>query len=179
MTACEPRVGYARLAANLCYEDCETALDGGESPASPYLGQLRQALELARAHQERRIEKGAVIIERPDIVINLEGDGENVTVSLDEDPPAPKAHLLVSELMVLANAALAAWAKEHGVALLHRTQDVAIPKEFSGIWQAPLEIARVVKALRPPCWKPIHAPMPGLGKRCMRRPRPRCAAIPT
>ena len=37
VTACEPRVGYARLAANLCYEDCETALDGGESPASPYL----------------------------------------------------------------------------------------------------------------------------------------------
>lgn len=64
MAACEPRVGYARLAANLCYEDCETALDGGESPASPYLEQLRQALELARAHQERRIEKGAVIIER-------------------------------------------------------------------------------------------------------------------
>ena len=71
MAACEPRVGYARLAANLCYEDCETALDGGESPASPYLEQLRQALELARAHQERRIEKGAVIIERPDITIGI------------------------------------------------------------------------------------------------------------
>ena len=174
MAACEPRVGYARLAANLCYEDCETALDGGESPASPYLEQLRQALELARAHQERRIEKGAVIIERPDITINLEGAGESITVSLDEDPLAPKAHLLVSELMVLTNAALAAWAKEHGVTLLHRTQDVAIPKEFSGIWQTPLEIARVVKA----CWKPIHARTPALGKRCMRRPRLRCAAIP-
>lgn len=36
-TACEPRVGYARLAVNLCYEDCETALDGGKSPASPCL----------------------------------------------------------------------------------------------------------------------------------------------
>lgn len=68
------------------------------------------------------IEKGAVIIERPDITINLEGAGESITVSLDEDPLAPKAHLLVSGLMVLTNAALAAWAKEHGVTLLHRTQ---------------------------------------------------------
>ena len=59
----------------------------GESLAA--MEQLRQALELARAHQERRIEKGAVIIERPDITINLEGAGENITVSLDEDPLAP------------------------------------------------------------------------------------------
>ena len=138
----------------------------GESLAA--MEQLRQALELARAHQERRIEKGAVIIERPDITINLEGAGESITVSLDEDPLAPKAHLLVSELMVLTNAALAAWAKEHGVTLLHRTQDVAIPKEFSA-WS---------KRWTPPCWKPIHARTPALGKRCMRRPRLRCAAIP-
>ncbi|MFQ8888594.1 MAG: RNB domain-containing ribonuclease [Bilophila wadsworthia] len=140
VAACEPRVGYARLAANLCYEDCETALDGGESPASPYLEQLRQALELARAHQERRIEKGAVIIERPDITINLEGAGENITVSLDEDPLAPKAHLLVSELMVLTNAALAAWAKEHGVTR-STGRRCRHPKEFPASGDA-LEIAQ-------------------------------------
>ena len=51
VAACEPRVGYARLAANLCYEDCETALDGGESPASPYLEQLRQALARSLSEQ--------------------------------------------------------------------------------------------------------------------------------
>ena len=134
----------------------------GESLAA--MEQLRQALELARAHQERRIEKGAVIIERPDITINLEGAGESITVSLDEDPLAPKAHLLVSELMVLTNAALAAWAKEHGVTLLHRTQDVAIPKEFSGIWQTPLEIARVVKALAPAVLETNPRPHAGLGE---------------
>ena len=104
------------------------------------------------------------VIERPDITINLEGAGENITVSLDEDPLAPKAHLLVSELMVLTNAALAAWAKEHGVTLLHRTQDVAIPKEFSGIWQTPLEIARVVKALAPAVLETNPRPHAGLGE---------------
>ena len=108
----------------------------------------------------------------------MKGLAKNITVSLDEDPLAPKAHLLVSELMVLTNAALAAWAKEHGVTLLHRTQDVAIPKEFSGIWQTPLEIARVVKALAPAVLETNPRPHAGLGKRCMRRPRLRCAAIP-
>ena len=163
VTACAPRLGYAKLAANLCYEDCEAALDGGEN-ASPYLEQLRQALALAEAHQQRRIEKGAVIIERPDQIIRLEGEGENVTVFLEEDAPAPKAHLLVSELMVLTNAALAAWAAEHGVALLHRTQDVALPKEYAGIWKAPVDVARVVRAMAPAVLETSPRPHAGLGE---------------
>lgn len=164
VTACEPRLGYAKLAANLCYEDCEAALDGGENAASPYLEQLRQALALAEAHQQRRIEKGAVIIERPDQIIRLEGEGENVTVFLEEDAPAPKAHLLVSELMVLTNAALAAWAAEHGVTLLHRTQDVALPKEYAGIWKTPVDVARVVKAMAPAVLETSPRPHAGLGE---------------
>lgn len=164
VTACEPRLGYAKLAANLCYEDCEAALDGGDNAASPYLEQLRQALALAEAHQQRRIEKGAVIIERPDQIIRLEGEGDNVTVFLEEDAPAPKAHLLVSELMVLTNAALAAWAAEHGVALLHRTQDVTLPKEYAGIWKTPVDVARVVKAMAPAVLETSPRPHAGLGE---------------
>lgn len=164
VTACAPRLGYAKLAANLCYEDCEAALDGGDNAASPYLEQLRQALALAEAHQQRRIEKGAVIIERPDQIIRLEGEGDNVTVFLEEDAPAPKAHLLVSELMVLTNAALAAWAAEHGVALLHRTQDVALPKEYAGIWKTPVDVARVVKAMAPAVLETSPRPHAGLGE---------------
>lgn len=164
VTACEPRLGFAKLAANLCYEDCEAALDGGENAASPYLEQLRQAHALAEAHQQRRIEKGAVIIERPDQIIRLEGEGENVTVFLEEDAPAPKAHLLVSELMVLTNAALARWAAEHGVALLHRTQDVALPKEYAGIWKSPVDVARVVRAMAPAVLETSPRPHAGLGE---------------
>ncbi len=162
--SCEPRLGYARLAANLSYEACEAALNGEENAASPYAEQLRQALALAETHQARRIERGAVIIERPDQIIELEGSGENVAVSLAEDAPAPKAHLLVSEMMVLTNAALAAWAGERGVTLLHRTQDVALPKECSGIWKTPLDIARVVKALAPAVLETSPRPHAGLGE---------------
>lgn len=66
--------------------------------------------------------------------------------------------------MVLTNAALTAWAKEHGVTLLHRTQNVAIPKEFSGIWQTPFEIAHVVKVLASVMLKASPRPHVGLGE---------------
>ena len=178
VAACEPRVGYARLVANLCYEDCETALDGGESPASPYLEQLRQALELARAHQERRIEKGAVIIERPDITINLEGLAKTSpfrwmkirsrprpTCSFPTDGPGPTQR----------------W--QHGprstaspCSTGRRTSPSPRSSPASG--RRPLKSPEWSKRWPPPCWKPIHARTPALGKRCMRRPRLRCAAIP-
>ena len=41
----------------------------------------------------------------------------------------------------------AAWAAEKGVPLIHRTQDVAVPQEYYGIWTKPQDIARVVKVL--------------------------------
>ena len=162
--SCEPRLGYAKLAANLCYEDCEAALAGGTSAASPYLEQLRLALALAEAHQDRRLEQGAVIIDRPDQIIRLEGTGENIVVSLEDDVPAPEAHLLVSEMMVLTNAALASWAGSHGVTLLHRTQDVTIPPDCVGIWKTPLDIARVVRALAPAVLETTPRRHAGLGE---------------
>ena len=159
--ACTPREGFVRLAANLCYEDCEAALDGANTPATPYLEPLRQALALAEQHQKRRLENGAVIIERPDILVSLT-DAGNVT--LEEDAQAPRAHLLVSEIMVLTNAALARWAQENGVTLLHRTQDVAMPPESCGIWKSPVDIARVVKALAPAVLETTPRRHAGLGE---------------
>lgn len=162
--SCQPEIGSVKLTANLCYEDCEAALNGEASPASPYLAQLQQALALAEAHQALRVRNGAVIIERADILLKLDGCGEDIQVTLEEDAPAPKAHLLVSELMVLTNAALANWAKERDLPLLHRTQDVAMPKEFAGIWKTPLEIARVVRALAPAVLETAPRPHAGLGE---------------
>lgn len=164
VTSCDLSRGKVRLAANLCYEDCEAALDGAENAASPYREQLMQALALATLHQEKRIRNGAVIIERPDQNIRLEGEGEAVRVVLEDDVPAPRAHLLVSELMVLTNGVLPRWAQKNGITLLHRTQDVAIPKDFAGIWKTPLDIARVVRALAPAVLETSARPHAGLGE---------------
>ncbi len=60
---------------------------------------------------------------------------------------SPRAQLLVGELMILVNTALATWAQERGVSLLYRTQDLDLPPEFAGEWTAPADIARIVKGM--------------------------------
>ena len=57
--------------------------------------------------------------------------------------------MLVAETMILASAAVAEWARERGLPMLHRTQDVALPKEYAGVWTAPQDMARIMRALTP------------------------------
>lgn len=154
------------LRANLSYPACEAVLTGAAgdgNPAAPYAEALRQGMALAESRLRKRVEQGAVVIERPDADFYLVGQGGDVRVFLKETPPAPKAQLLVSELMILANAALAAWGREHGVPLLHRTQDVAVPREFAGVWSAAPDIARVVRALAPASLEATARPHAGMG----------------
>ena len=142
--SCTPSMGAVRLRANLTYADCEAALDGAETPASPFIDQLRAGHDLAMARQACRLRQGAVIIERPELLITLEGDlnDPNLRVHLEPEPPLPRAHLLVAEQMIAANAALAAWAVARDIPLLFRTQDLTIPKEAEGLWSDPLDVGK-------------------------------------
>ena len=165
LVECEPFLNRVRVQANLTYEAVEAALYGFDSPASAYAVSLRQAQALAAARQACRIRNGAVIIERPDpqFVIVPGENTTDVNVLLEHTPEAPEAHRIVSELMILANVALADWAVTRGVNLLYRTQDIVVPKEYVGIWSAPHEVARVVRALAPTCLETVPRPHAGLG----------------
>ncbi len=164
VTSGEPDVAWITLAANLTYVGCEAALNGqGDAAADPYADMLRQAHALAEARLRRRVEQGAVIIERPDADCYLVGEGADTKVFLKEQTPAPRAQLLVSELMILANAVLASWAVDKGVPLLFRVQDVAVPREFAGVWSSAPDIARVVKAMAPASLETSPRPHAGMG----------------
>ncbi|MBD5416646.1 MAG: RNB domain-containing ribonuclease [Desulfovibrio sp.] len=142
----------ARLAANLAYPDAQAVLDGAaeaDNPAAPHAAQLRMGLALARARQAARIAAGAVVMERPEPQLALEGEGWDTTVRLFCPEPAADAQLLVQELMILASSALAEWGAVNHVPLLHRTQDVAVPREYAGIWTEPEDMARILRALIP------------------------------
>ena len=164
IVSCTPSVQQVRLAANLVYEDVERALCGEVNSASEYNQTLLAALELAQARLECRLQNSAVIIERPEPEWFLESAAEGIRVVMKDSPQVPQAHLIVSELMILANAALARWAMERGLALLHRTQDVTIPKEYAGIWRKPQDIARIVRALAPASLETAARPHAGLGE---------------
>lgn len=172
---CELFTARVRLAANLTYSHCQAVLDAAgrvadasapdaeqsslpaladmpdlaENPAYPYARQLILGLRLARARQTARIADGAVIMERPEPSLLLHGESANITVELQPDPQAADAQMLVAEMMILASAGAALWAQEHNVPMLHRVQDVALPREYAGVWTSPQDMTRIMRALTP------------------------------
>lgn len=134
------------IAANRVYPEAEAAIeDPASHPHGPLLAAAHQA---AAAYRQARIASGAVVIVRPDPEVTLaEDEAGNVTVTIELKPETPKAQVAVSELMILANAAASAWAAERDIALAHRTQDIALPRATAGVWDAPEDIYRAVKAL--------------------------------
>ncbi len=152
MSACEISLARVRLAANLNYEDCEAVLaqvPTEENPAAAHALMLKLALEAARRRLAARIADGAVVMDRPEPHVTLEGEGRDTRVSISPAVPTPEAMLLVSEGMIAASAAVALWAAERAIPMLHRTQPVTLPPEYAGVWTTPQDMTRVMRALVP------------------------------
>lgn len=159
-----PRLTWVNIARNVAYEDAQTALEA-QCPDTGAAGnagdeQICLAGALAKELFARRLERGAVVIQRPEPSVRLSGEGAETRVDIALKPGSPDAELLVSEFMILANCGLARWAAEHGVPLLHRTQNIALPPSATGVFSDPADITRVVKLLAPPaleCQPKRHA----------------------
>jgi exoribonuclease-2 len=147
------RKGFARLAENSTYAAVEELLSGPDAP-----DHLERGYRLAVALRRRRLESGAVIIERPEPDIILAGYPDNVRVDMALCPCHAKAQLLVSELMILGNAAAAQFAVEHGAPMLFRTQDASLPPEIRGVHDDPASIQRAVRELPPTLTEPDPRP---------------------
>ena len=157
-----PSVGWARVAANLTYGAVERYLTTGlaEELVEGLAGDSARGMtvdlaarsvsaahELAGLLRRVRIERGAVVIDRPEPKIRLEGSPEDPTVDITLPAEHLEAQMTVSELMILANSSMADWAGERDLALLHRVQDISIPSGCPGVWTDPVEMHRVVKQL--------------------------------
>ena len=168
---CSLQLARVRLAANLTYADCQDLLDAGDenrapdadNPATPFSEQLRLGRELARALQAARIANGAVIMDRPDPYVTLVGEGADVRVYVSQDKPCPDTQPMVAEMMILASASVADWGAAHSLPLLHRTQDVALPREYAGVWSAPQDMTRIMRALIPSSLEVQARPHAALG----------------
>lgn len=146
-----PELGTVVVSHNHSYEAAETILMAEEEDLSG----LKTGYALAKLRRARRLERGALQVERsePEIVLDdgssciPESCGQDVQVRFVHKQETPMAQLLVSEIMILVNAAAARWGQEHGVPLLHRTQDVRISAEAQGLWSRPHEIYRAMKGV--------------------------------
>lgn len=152
ITAFEPFLANVKLSANLRYDDVQAVLenraDSGNS-ALPYEKLLKIASQLGLARENKRIGDGAAVIRKPEQKIILEKDGDDVRVDLRAEPENLEAHRLVGEMMIAAAAGAADWAQEKGVPLVHRTQNVALPREYAGAWVNPEDVAAVMRAMAP------------------------------
>lgn len=147
------RLTWTSLQDNLTYAGVEASLQQESS-----YPELAQALELARLLRSQRISQGAVIIEQEEPRIQLQQEQGKVQVLLHEPKLHPLAQIMVSEFMILANQALALWAKEQDLPLFYRTQDIQLSREFAGVWKDPVQIFQVMREMS--------------GSRLDNRPRP-------
>lgn len=169
--SCEPWAARVRLAANLTYDDTQAVLDAlaageapqADNPAAPWATMLACGNDFARVWQKARIARGAVIMDRPEPSIVLEGEGAQTRVSIEPGHETPDSQPLVAEMMILASAAVAQWAAEREIPMLHRTQDVALPREYAGVWKEPQDMTRIMRALIPSSLEVQARPHAALG----------------
>ncbi len=172
---CTPSRARVRVQKNLTYLYVEEVLNNEntqEISADIPVNMLKEAFLLAEKILARRINNNAIIMERPDPKFCLKWADENtnfppyyenVEVTLHDMDDVPKAQLIISELMVLANNAIAVWANERNIPLLFRTQDIALPKEYAGIWKRPEDIAQIARALSSATLETQAKPHAGMG----------------
>ncbi len=165
--SCEPFRRKVKIKENLTYAYAENVLNCEQE--SSYKEMLFEAHLCTEKLLQKRIENNAVIIDRPDPQISLEYKDdlphyyENVLVKIEDVEQTPKASLLVSEMMILSNFGIAKWAYEKEIPLLFRTQDIALPKEYAGIWSKPEDIARIARSLVAATFDIVPRPHAGMG----------------
>ncbi len=105
---------------NLTYDQADSSI--GLNDANPGIPGLKPSLDFLKnftdALMRRRIENGAMIINRPEMKIT-EKDGEIQLSLIDPDSPS---RLIISELMVLYNSLASTLASDNGIPFIYRSQ---------------------------------------------------------
>lgn len=113
-----------------------------ENPRDPLHSQMQSLHSVAEAHWMGRLHNGAIDVEHPErrIVVNDEGQ---VDVALL--PQHSASNLLVSELMVLANVAIARFCRDRDIPVVYRLQQAP---DLSALADEENEVLRRYRVLR-------------------------------
>ena len=66
-------------------------------------------------------------------------------------------------MMIIAAASVGDWAAAHSVPMLFRTQDVALPREYAGVWERPEDVTKIMRAMIPSTLETEARPHAALG----------------
>jgi exoribonuclease-2 len=155
--AAEVVPSVVRSTRRLSYEEIDAALDDGGHPMHAASRLLRDVAEGLLA---QRLLNGAVAIDQPDLKITVTADG---SVSVARRPRHSAASFLVSEMMVLANVALADYCRGHGVPTVYRTQYAPDLSELQEIENEVLYRHEVLRRMQRAAMSPEPGPHGGLG----------------
>ncbi len=109
-----------RSRARLTYSQAEAILAGRERAEPALADALRLAERLATLLRSRRFARGALRIESPETSFALDGEGGVASARLESEP---HAHMLVEELMIAANEAVAGFLASRGHEALYRVHE--------------------------------------------------------
>jgi ribonuclease R len=117
-----------RSGARLTYGLAEDALTGRETLPSEVEEPLRHAERLAEELRRRRFARGALRVETPEVTFAFDGEGGISDAWLESEP---HAHMLVEELMILANEAVAGLLGGRRREALYRVHDAPEPQSIT------------------------------------------------
>lgn len=135
-------LAWVRVAAAWSYDQAEAALDAGDAPAW-----LQAAWEATERSERARIQSGAYLLYRPDVELRAPAHAEP---TLRMTPQAARSRRIVSESMVRAGMAIAAWLEQRGVPAPFRGH-VAVrqPPSPPGIYVDAADIGAILGAMGP------------------------------
>jgi exoribonuclease-2 len=113
--------GNLRIGRRLNYTQADRILAGAEEADSEVAAALRRLQEAALALRERRKRAGAILVQRREPKVRVQG-GEVEIEIIDSNSPS---RMLVAEFMVLNNFVAASYAAERRIPLIYRVQPSA------------------------------------------------------
>jgi ribonuclease R len=116
-----------RSRARLTYGQAQRILHGGERSEQEIEEGLRLAERLATELRRRRFARGALRIETREVTFRFDGEGGVAGASFESEP---HAHMLVEELMILANEAVGALLAGRNREALYRVHERPDPQSI-------------------------------------------------
>ncbi len=117
-----------RSRARLTYGQAQTILRGAERADGALTEALHRAERLAQALRDRRFARGALRVESPEVVFAFDGKGGVERAWRESEP---HAHMLVEELMILANELVAELLASRRREALYRVHEQPEPQAVS------------------------------------------------
>jgi len=135
-------------ARRFTYEEVDTFLADPETPAVEMTAAVRQLLgwmrDLARLLRRRRVARGALQLERPEVKIDLDRDGR---VSGAHVVAHTESHQIIEEFMLAANEAVAGALAAAGNAFLRRIHAAPDPRRLRQLTEFVTELGFEVDSL--------------------------------